>query len=121
VQLLRLHRRHEHRSNHRGWSGNGKVGDSEIDREIGDLVTRGDDNAPAPIATGLGKQFIYARYNAELSTKWLDKRGLSDVDPASVAQLDSVDHIDDLVRVGQALAKEVKLEHFVLERFGQFY
>jgi patatin-like phospholipase len=95
--------------------------DTEIDREIGDLVARGDDGAPIPISVDLGRQFIYARYNAELSSRWLEKRGLTDVDPASVAQLDSVDHIDDLVRVGQALAKEVKLEHFVLERFGQFY
>jgi hypothetical protein len=38
-----------------------------------------------------------------------------------VAQLDSVAHIDDLIRVGQALAKEMKLEHFCLDRFGQFY
>ena len=95
--------------------------DTQIDREIEDLVARGDDGALVPILEDSGRQFLYARYNAELSTSWLAKRGLGDVDPASVAQLDSVDHIDDLVRVGQALAKEVKLEHFALERFGQFY
>jgi uncharacterized protein len=95
--------------------------DTQIDREIGDLVARGDDSALVPISEDSGRQFLYARYNAELSTSWLAKRGLGDVDPASVAQLDSVDHIGDLVRVGQALAKEVKFEHFALERFGQFY
>jgi hypothetical protein len=95
--------------------------DTQIDREIGDLVARGDDSALVPISEDSGRQFLYARYNAELSTSWLAKRGLGEVDPASVAQLDSVDHIGDLVRVGQALAKEVKLEHFALERFGQFY
>jgi uncharacterized protein len=95
--------------------------DTEIDREIGDLVHRGDDNTSIPISVDLGRQFLYARYNAELSTRWLDKRGLADVDPAKVSQLDSVEHIPDLVRVGQALAREVKLEHFALERFGQFY
>jgi uncharacterized protein len=95
--------------------------DTQIDREIGDLVARGDDSTLVPISEDSGRQFLYARYNAELSTSWLAKRGLGDVDPASVAQLDSVDHIGDLVRVGQALAKEVKLEHFALERFGQFY
>lgn len=95
--------------------------DTQIDREIGDLVMRGADGVEVPLSEDKGRQFLYARYNAELSTKWLTKRGLGDVDPASVAQLDSVEHIDDLVRVGQALAKEVKIEHFCLERFGQFY
>ena len=90
--------------------------DTEIDREVGDLVDRAD-----PVPDDLGRQFTYARYNVELSKSWLNKRGLGDVDPAKVAQLDSVDHIDDLVRVGQALAKEVKIEHFRLEHFGQFY
>jgi uncharacterized protein len=90
--------------------------DTEIDREVGDLVDRTE-----PVAGDLGRQFTYARYNAELSTSWLKKRGLADVDPSKVAQLDSVDHIDDLVRVGKALAKEVKLEHFRLDHFGQFY
>jgi hypothetical protein len=35
--------------------------------------------------------------------------------------MDSVEHIDDLVRVGQALADDVRIEHFALDRFGQFY
>jgi hypothetical protein len=95
--------------------------DTDIDREVGDLVARGDDREPLSLADDLGRQFLYARYNAELSTSWLKRRGLGDVDPASVAQLDSVEHIDDLVRVGQALAKEVKIEHFALDRFGQFH
>jgi hypothetical protein len=90
--------------------------ETEIDREIGDLVDRAD-----PIPDDLGRQFTYARYNAELSTKWLKKRGLGDVDPAKVAQLDSVDHIPDLIKVGEALAREVKAEHFRLDHFGQFY
>src|SRR6476661_3391709 len=90
--------------------------ETEIDREVGDLVHRDD-----PIPDDLGRQFTYARYNAELSTKWLEKRGLGDVDPAKVSQLDSVAHIPDLIRVGQALAQEVKVEHFCLDRFGQFY
>ena len=88
---------------------------------FGDLVTRSDDGVPTSLSDDLGRQFLYARYNAELSSKWLEKRGLGSIDPATVAQLDSIDHIDDLVKVGQALAKEVKIEHFCLDRFGQFY
>ena len=90
--------------------------DTEIDREVGDLVYRDE-----PVPGDLGRQFIYARYNAELSKKWLQKRGLGDVDPAKVSQLDSIKAIPDLIRVGEALAKEVKIEHFCLDRFGQFY
>jgi len=90
--------------------------DTEIDREVGDLVYRDE-----PVPGDLGRQFIYARYNAELSKKWLQKRGLGDVDPAKVSQLDSIKAIPDLIRVGEALAKEVKIEHFCLDRFKDFY
>lgn len=90
--------------------------DTEIDSEVGDLVYRDE-----PVPDDLGRQFIYARYNAELSTKWLEKRGLGDIEPSKVSQLDSIAAIPDLIRVGQALAQEVKLEHFCLDRFGQFY
>jgi hypothetical protein len=90
--------------------------DTEIDREVGDLVDRSD-----PVPNDLGRQFTYARYNAELSRSWLDKRGLKDVDPAKVSQLDSIAAIPDLIRVGDAVAQEVKIEHFRLDHFGQFY
>jgi patatin-like phospholipase len=90
--------------------------DTEIDREVGDLVDRSD-----LVPEDLGRQFTYARYNAELSRSWLDKRGLKDVDPAKVSQLDSIAAIPDLIRVGEAVAEEVKIEHFRLDHFGQFY
>ena len=91
-----------------------------IDRELGDLIPRDASGEPVPVAEDLGRQFLYARYNAELSTAWLSARGLGDVDAAKVSQLDSVEHIGDLIRVGQKLAEEVRPEHFCLERFGQF-
>jgi uncharacterized protein len=95
--------------------------DTAIDREIGDLVCRSDEGLDVPLSEDKGRQFLYARYNAELSRKWLDRRGLTDIEPEKVAQLDSVEHIDDLIKVGQALAREVKKEHFVLDTFGQFH
>ena len=85
-----------------------------IDRELGDLIPTDS------LSVDLGRQFLYARYNAELSAKWLSAHGLGDVDAAEVAQLDSVEHIKDLVRVGEKLAQEVRAEHFCPERFGQF-
>src|ERR1044071_843527 len=75
--------------------------DTQIDREIGDLVMRRDDGSPIPIDEDKGRQFLYARYNAELSSDWLKKRDLSDIDPANVSKLDSIEFIGDLVRVGQ--------------------
>ena len=95
-----------------------------IDSEVGDLVPRrgeGRDGRPVPLSEDLGRAFLYARYNAELSEEWLGARGLGKINPADVAMLDSVEHIPDLVRVGRALAREVRPEHFALERFGQFY
>ena len=97
------------------------AGDTELERELGDLVPRSDDGMEIPLSENLGRQFLYVRYNAELSSNWLRQVGLGDVDPAKVAQLDSVEHVNDLVRIGRAVAKQVKPEHFVLDRFGQFY
>jgi len=56
-----------------------------------------------------------------LSARWLSAHGLGTVDPAKVAQLDSVEHINDLVSVGGALAEEVKLEYLALNRLKKFY
>lgn len=94
---------------------------AEIDEEIGDLIPRDDAGNVIPLDQNLGRQFLYARYNADLSAKWLNSRGLGDVNAAQVAQLDSVEHVHDLVRVGQAVAEDIKIEHFSLDRFGQFY
>jgi patatin-like phospholipase/acyl hydrolase len=92
-----------------------------IDRELGDLIPRDDAGNVIPLSERLGRRFLYARYNAELTAKWLSDHNLGDVDAAQVAQLDSVEHVHDLVRVGQAVAEDVKIEHFNLDRFGDFY
>lgn len=97
------------------------ISGAPIDREIGDLIPRDDAGNVIPVEQDLGRRFLYARYNAELTAHWLNDHGLGDVDAAQVAQLDSVAHINDLVRVGKAVADDVKIEHFHLDRFGQFY
>jgi hypothetical protein len=83
-----------------------------IDREIGDLIPREEDGKSIPLTQDLGRAFLYARYNAELSFDGLRKMGLGDIDPKKVGQLDSIDALKDLSRVGKKLAEEVKLEHF---------
>lgn len=75
-----------------------------LDREVGDLI-----GAAGPAKP---KLFTYLRYNTELTRPALDDLGLPDVDPKSVQMLDSVEHIDDLERVGSAVARKVRAQHF---------
>jgi len=80
------------------------VGD-ELDREIGDLIGK-----QGPVSP---KLFTYLRYNAELTYGGLEALGLKDIKPENVQQLDSVEFIGDLQRVGKAVAQQkVKAEHF---------
>jgi len=83
-----------------------------IDRELGDLIPRDENGDPVPLSEDLGRAFLYARYNADLSSPWLNKMGLEDIDPSKVSKLDSVDHIGDLHRIGRRVGEEVKLDHF---------
>jgi patatin-like phospholipase/acyl hydrolase len=84
--------------------GNCLAGDP-IDREVCDLIGKRGPVEP--------KLFTYVRYNAELTKEGLAALGIDDVDPRHVQQLDSVQHIDKLQRVGRAVAKtKVRAEHF---------
>ena len=78
--------------------GRCRVGDA-LDREIGTLR---EGKGPAE-----PRLFTYMRYNAELSRQGLDSLGLNDIEPHDVQQLDSVEHIEALQRVGEALAARV--------------
>jgi hypothetical protein len=76
-----------------------------LDREIGDVVGKAGPAMP--------KLFTYMRYNAELTRGGLDGLGLTDIQPKNVQKLDSVKHVGDLQRVGQAAARQqVKVAHF---------
>jgi uncharacterized protein len=81
------------------------LADDPLDKEVGDMVGR-----RGPIEP---KLFTYVRYNAELTPDGLAGLGLSDVEPTNVQQLDSVEFVTDLQRVGKAVAeRKVKAEHF---------
>ena len=76
-----------------------------LDREIGELR-----DFKGPVEPRL---FTYMRYNAELSRDGLDRLGLKDVKPEHVQKLDSVEYMDELCRVGRAVAgNAVRIEHF---------
>ncbi len=71
-----------------------------LDREVGDLI-------PAvPLAQDLGRDFLYARYNPDLTREGLDDLGFAALDPARVAKLDSVAAIDELLLVGRHYAEK---------------
>ena len=93
---------------------------SEIDREIGDLRPRHGESEPRPhlpLSTDAGRNFLYFRYNVELSREGLADIGITDVDPRQVSKLDAVKNIGDLRRVGAALAKKV----VDVEQFGPHF
>jgi patatin-like phospholipase/acyl hydrolase len=82
----------------------------EIDTELGDLI-----GASGPTTN---KLFTYMRYNINLVEKDLLAIGVNDVEPRDLWQMDNIEHIQTLDRVGQlAAAHKVKIEHF--DRFVQ--
>jgi uncharacterized protein len=94
-----------------------------LDRELADLIPRqgGCDfptleawlaAPPIPLATDLGRAFLYARYNADLSEAGLQALGCGHMDPDEVQKLDSVESMNDLTEIGRAAAKAVNLAHF---------
>jgi hypothetical protein len=43
-----------------------------------------------PLSTDLGRRFLYARYNADLSRRGLDSLGFPKEDPATIQKMDAV-------------------------------
>jgi hypothetical protein len=86
--------------------GDCRAGDA-IDREVGDLV-----GSVGPLQRDQ-KLFTYLRYNAELTREGLDALGCRDIAPETVQQLDSIEGIPDLRRVGKRVAETKVMErHF---------
>ena len=80
-----------------------------IDRELDTMALSLDAEKTAK----LPRLFTYMRYNAELTPKGLSDLGVGDIKPEDVQKLDSVEHMKDLQRVGQAIVdKQVKIDHF---------
>lgn len=78
-----------------------------IDREIDTLI-----GCDGPLGADQ-KMFTYVRYNAELTRSGLDALGCNDILPEKVQKLDSVEGIDDLLKVGKAVAdRKVEASHF---------
>jgi uncharacterized protein len=78
-----------------------------VDRELGDMIPRERDSLDGPpiaMDADCGRQFLYARYNPDVSRLGLNALGLARIDPDRVQSLDQIDHIDEMRDVGQAYA-----------------
>jgi uncharacterized protein len=80
-----------------------------VDRELGDMIPREHDpieGPPIALYADCGRQFLYARYNPDVSRLGLNALGLARIDPDRVQALDQIDHIDEMRDLGQAYAKK---------------
>lgn len=93
-----------------------------IDRELRDLTCRdaGIECTPdewkkaahEPLDRDLGRAFLYARYNANLSRSGLDALGCEEMEPDKVQKLDAVDQMANLLRIGEKAGAAIDLQHF---------
>jgi len=98
-----------------------------IDREIGDMVPR--QKAPQganltfderqalprlPLDQSLGRAFLYARYNPELTDAGLKQLGVGDYNLDDLLRMDlaTPQNIKKLAEVGAAAGKAIQPEHF---------
>lgn len=78
-----------------------------IDREMGDLIP------PEPLTTNLGRAFLYARYDVDLSDAAVKNlAGCEAINAAAVRELDAVDRLNDLEQIGRVVSNDVRREHF---------
>ncbi|MGZ4898276.1 MAG: patatin-like phospholipase family protein [Candidatus Angelobacter sp.] len=78
-----------------------------LDRELGDMVQN-----QRPLSEDIGRKFLYARYNADLSAKGLEKLGFSNLDPESIQKMDATKNIPSLIQIGAAAGNSVDPSHF---------
>jgi len=88
---------------------------ADIDREVGNLVLSEEEEKSG--AKDHGRFFRYARYNADLGPEGLKDLGVGDLKSSDVQQMDAVDQIGNLRRIGRAVAQR---EMNVKQHFGPF-
>jgi hypothetical protein len=97
-----------------------------IDREIGDMIRRQGEHqvglklkerlalTKIPLSQPLGKQFVYARYNPELTVEGLKDLGVTDYNLTQLLRMDlaTPENIKKLSEVGEAMGRFVDATHF---------
>lgn len=84
-----------------------------LDRELHDLIPLdpGIPNKPLSLGEDLGKGFLYVRYNAELTSDGLRQLNLTKINADKMRKMDDTGNIDDLTKIGAAVAETVDLAH----------
>jgi hypothetical protein len=95
---------------------------AHIDRELQDLTCRDksflcpreewEQAEHLPISKDLGRAFLYARHNADLSAEGLKALGCGNMDPAKVQKMDGVDQIENLLTIGEKAGRNIDVKHF---------
>jgi hypothetical protein len=83
-----------------------------IDRELRYMIPMDKHGNISPLSQDTDRHFLYARYNADLSTEGLKELGLENIKSENVRKMDTVDYLDELRAVGKAASKQVDLAHF---------
>ena len=83
-----------------------------LDGEVGDMVPRDEAGNMIPTTQDLGRAFLYARYDADLSQAGLEKMGLGHLKSGDVTKLDSVEQIPSLQAIGRKVGEAVDLSPF---------
>jgi hypothetical protein len=93
-----------------------------IDREVGDMIPRQGDPLKGdviPPDEDCGRQFLYARYNPDVSRDGLDALGLNEINPDHVQALDQIEYIGEMQSVGRNYAAKfvdmTPFQRFVLK------
>jgi predicted acylesterase/phospholipase RssA len=81
-----------------------------IDNELGDLIPRDADGTVIAPSQPLGRAFLYARYDPDVSAKGLAAAGLGGIDAAALT-MDNIKMLPALERIGEAEAKHVDLRN----------
>jgi uncharacterized protein len=95
---------------------------AHIDRELQDLTCRDksyllprvqwEAAEHLPLTEDLGRAFLYARYNADLSSQGLQALGCGGMDPEKVQKMDGVDQMANLLVIGEKAGLQIDLKHF---------
>jgi hypothetical protein len=95
-----------------------------IDSELLDMIPRyGDDSGSVaerrrqplvPLTSDLGRAFLYARYNVDLSPDGLESLGMTGVNHEHVQKMDNAipENMELLLRIGEAAGARVEASHF---------
>jgi uncharacterized protein len=83
-----------------------------IDSELGDVIPRDATGTRIPLSTDLGRAFLYARYNADISPDGIKAMGLTGIDTGRIGKMDAVDQVDSLRRIGRKAAEKVDVRDF---------